>query len=133
MIPRHDPGFIRHSRRIRTQSQIVSSSFDYTLGLAFFLVNDVAEHAALFAHEVFTSGAQFVENSARHEHGRGQLRRWMAELLSGAFPEILKQTDVLHPWIVFQVEDTFGCEPEKVSDLVVAGVPQVPVVTPVLN
>jgi len=73
MVAWHDPSFIRHARRIGTESNVVSPSLDYTLGLVLFLLDDVAEYAALLTDEVLATGTKFIEHAPRDKHGRGDL------------------------------------------------------------
>src|SRR5580658_3836226 len=52
----------------------------------------------------------------------------MAEFLPGVWPEILEEADVLDAWIVLQVHDALGGQSQELPDLVVAGLPEMPVV-----
>ena len=83
--------------------------------------------------KIFAAGAQFVEHAARNEHGRGDLRRRMAEFLSGVLAVVLEETDVLDAWVALQVEDALGGQAQEVPDFIVAGVPQMAVVARVFD
>src|ERR1700731_1696743 len=126
VIARQDPGLIGDARRIGTKGEIVSACLNDAQSLPLFLLDNVAENAAFFAHEVLAAGAQLVEHAPRNEHGRGKLRRRVAEFLPGTLAVVLEETDILDAWVALQVEDAFGGQAEKVCDLIVAGVPQMP-------
>src|SRR5207302_5169676 len=125
VISRQDPGLIRNAGRVRPQSQVISATLDYALGLALLLLNDVAEDAALLAGEILASGAQFIEHPARNEHGGSQLRSWMRELLPRILAEIFEQADVLKAGIALQIEDALGGEAEEMRDFFVGCIPKV--------
>ncbi len=67
MGARENPGFVGNARSVGTQGNVVSAGFEHAEGLALFLAEDVAEHAALFGDEVFASCAQFVKYAARNK------------------------------------------------------------------
>ncbi len=133
MIARQDPGFVGDAGRVGTHGDVVAADFDDALGLALFLLNDVAEDAALFADKIFAAGAQFVEHAAWDEHGRGNLRRGMGEFLPGVLAVVLEEADVLDARVALEVEDALGGEAEEVCDLFVAGVPEMAVVARIFD
>ena len=57
VVARQDPGFIGNARGVGAKSEIVAAGFNDAQRLALFLLDDVAENAALFAGEVFAAGA----------------------------------------------------------------------------
>src|SRR6266550_5292550 len=103
MALRHDPGFIRNSWRVRTQTNKVATHFQHTLILLKFLRNDVAEDAAFLLFEVIASGSQLVEHTPRHESGRSELGGGMFEFLSSTGSVILEDADVLEASVALQV------------------------------
>src|SRR5579859_2211098 len=133
VVARHDPGFIRNSGRVGTQSEVVAASFNDALGLPFLLLDDVAKHTAFLADEILASGPQLVEHAPRDKHGGGDLRRGMAEFLSSALAVILKQADVLDARIALEVKNALGDNAKVVSDLFVSRSPQMAVVARVFN
>src|ERR1700738_2050739 len=132
MVAGKDPGLIGHPRRIGAKRHVVTARLDDAQCLALLLLQDVAEDAALLARKVFAAGAQFVEHAPGDEHGRGDLRCGMTEFLAGVPTVILEEADVLDTSIVLEVEYAFGGKAQEVSDLVVAGVPNMTVVARIL-
>ena len=57
----------------------------------------------------------------------------MAEFLPGVLAVILEQADVFDARIALEIEDALGGQPQEMSDLIVAGVPQMPVVTRIFD
>src|SRR6202158_2407400 len=57
----------------------------------------------------------------------------MAEFLPGILTIVLEQADVLDARIALEVEDALGDQAEEVCDLIVAGIPQVPVVARIFD
>src|ERR1035441_11091229 len=103
MAAGHNPGFVRDARSIGAEGHIVSASFYDAQVLTFLLRQNVAEDSALFAFEIVASGAEFVEDAARHEGGRGQLGCGVLEFLSGFLAMILENADVLEPAVALQI------------------------------
>jgi hypothetical protein len=101
--------------------------------LPLLLVEDIAEHAALFGDEIFPSCAQFVKYAPRNEQGRGDLRSGMAKLLPGTGTVIFEKADVFDARIALQVEDALGGEAQKLFDFSVAGIPEMAVVLRILD
>src|SRR5579871_4605295 len=127
------PGFIGNTRCVRAQRQIIATGFDHSQGLALLLLDDVAKNTALLADKIFASCAQFVKDAARHEHGGCDLRSGMVEFLARVLAVVLEEADVLDARIALEVEDAFSGEAQEVRDLFVAGIPQVAIVTPILD
>src|ERR1700687_4115049 len=57
----------------------------------------------------------------------------MAEFLPGILTIVFEQADVFDARIAFEVEDALGDQAEEVCNLIVAGVPQVPVVARIFD
>ena len=114
--------------RDRGPSEAELAALEHALRLALFLLDDVAEHTALFAEEVFSPRTQFVEHATRDKHGRCKLRRGMAEFLSCILPIIFEQTDVLDARVALEIENAFGGEAQKVCNLLIAGFPEMAIV-----
>src|SRR5579862_1368105 len=110
VVPGQNPGLVRHARCIRADRQVIATSLDNALCLPLLLLNDVAENAALLANEVLASCAEFVENSTRNEHRRGDLRSRMAEILAGILAVIFEKAYVLDAGIAFEIENALGGE-----------------------
>src|SRR4029077_8662588 len=128
VIAGENPGFVGNAWGVRPQGEVVAAHLNHALGLAFFLLDDVAEDTALFADEIFSSGAQFVEDAPRDEQGCGELRGRMAEFLSGVGTVILEQADVLDARIALEIEDALSGKTEEVGDVLVTGLPQMTIV-----
>ena len=133
MIARQNPGFVGNARSVGAEREIVAAGFNHPQSLAFLLLNDVAEDTAFLADEIFASGAQLVEHAPRDEHGRGDLRRGMAEFLAGILAIVFEQADVLDARVALEVENALGGEAKEVRDLIVAGIPQMPVVARIFD
>ena len=133
MLARHDPGFIRDARSVRTQGKIVPASLEHAHRLTLLLLDDVAEDTAFLADEIFAAGAQLIKHAPRDEHGRGDLRCGMAKLLTGIFAVVLEETDVFDAGVALEVEDALSGHAEKMSNFFVAGAPQMAVVARVLD
>ena len=101
--------------------------------LTFLLGEDVAEHAAFLGLEVIPSGAQFVKHSAWYESGRGELRSGMLEFLSRSHTVILEDADVLEARILLQILNALGRQQQKLLDLGIARIPQLPIVMQALH
>src|ERR1700723_380748 len=127
-----NPGFVGDARSVGAERNVVAAHFQDAHILAFFLRDDVAENAALFALEVVASSAQFVENTAWDEGGGGELRSWMREFLSGAFAVIFEDADVLEAAVALQVLNAQRGQAEKLFHLDVARVPDVAVMARIL-
>src|ERR1700732_1871214 len=97
MAARHNAGFVWDARSIGAEGYVVSAIFDDAQALMLLLRQNVAEDATLFALEIVASGAEFVEDAARHKSGCGQLRSGMVEFLSCALAVVLENADVLKP------------------------------------
>ena len=57
----------------------------------------------------------------------------MAEFLPGAGAIIFIKADVLDARIALEIEDAFGGEAQELANFVVAGIPEMPVVTGILH
>jgi hypothetical protein len=57
----------------------------------------------------------------------------MAEFLSGTFAVILEKAYVFDARVALEVENALGNEAQEVADLIVAGIPQIAIVTRVLH
>src|SRR6202021_2692660 len=101
---RKNPGFVRNARSVGTKSNVVAASFEHAQGLPLLLAEDVAEHAALFGHEVFASSAQFVKYAAGNKQSRRDLRSRMPKLLPGARAEVFEEADIFNGGCEFEVE-----------------------------
>src|SRR5580700_6017415 len=108
MIARQNPGFVRNPRRVRSNRDIIPARLNHARRLPLLLVENVAENTALFGHKIFAPRPQLVEHSPRHEHRCGDLRCRMAELLPRSATVILKQTDVLDPWVALEIQNALG-------------------------
>src|ERR1700693_3946390 len=127
MAARHNPGFIRNARSIGAEGYVVSAIFDDAQGLILLLGQNVAEDATLYALEIVASGAELVEDAARHESGCGQLRGGMVEFLSGALAVILEDTDVLEPAVALQILNPQRGQTQELFDFDVARTPEIAV------
>ena len=121
VVARQNPGFVRNARSIGSEGDVVSASLDHAGGLALFLVENVAENAALLFRKIFPSRAQFVEHAPWHKHGGGNLRCGMAEFLPGVGTVVFEEADVLDARVALEIEDAFGSEAQELADLIVAG------------
>src|ERR1700733_4907645 len=128
MVARQYPGFVRNARGVGSHGDIVAARFNHARGLALLLVEDVAEDAALLADKIFAARPQFVEHTAGHKQGCGDLRRGMAELLASAGAEILEQANVLYAGVALEVQDALGGQAQELPDLIVTGEPEMAVV-----
>src|ERR1700724_4428778 len=128
MGARHDPTFVRYTRRVWADSDEVTANFDHAQVLFDFLGNDVAENATLLALEIFAGSAQFVQHAAGHEGGRGKLGSRMLELLSGAGSVILVDAHVFEASIALKILNTLRGQDQELFNLRVACIPQLPVV-----
>src|SRR5260370_5058823 len=117
MAARHNPGFIRNSRRVRAEGHVVSARLHDTQVLTFFLRQNVAENAALFALEVLASGAEFVEHTARHKNGCRQLGSGVVEFLSRSLAVILENADVFESAIALQILNPLRGYAQELFDL----------------
>src|SRR5882762_3410700 len=133
MAARHDPSLVRHARSIRAESHVVSSRFDNAQVLTLLLRQNVAEDAALFALEVFASGAEFVEHTARHENGCRQLGSGVVEFLSGCLAVILENADVLEAAVALQILNPLCRQTQELFDLDVTGIPDMAIVAGILQ
>src|SRR5258708_1999107 len=133
MIAGKNPGLVWQSRRIGTKGHIVAASFYDAQGLTLLLLQNVAEDATLLAHKILAARAPFVEHAPGDEHGCRDLRGGMAEFLAGVRTVVLEKADILDAGIVLEIEYAFGGQAQKVSDLVVAGVPKMAVVARILH
>src|SRR5580704_748075 len=107
---RENPGFVRNAWGVGTKGNVVATGFEHSQGLPLLLVEDIAEHAALFGDEIFPSCAQFVKYTARNKQSRRDLRRRMAKLLPGARAEVFEEADIFNAWVALEVEDALGGE-----------------------
>ena len=98
-----DPGFVGDARGIGAERNIRAADFDDALVLADFLIEDVAENAALFGSEVVAPRAEFVEHAPGNERSRGELKVGMLEFLRRPGALILEQADVFKAGITFQI------------------------------
>ena len=57
----------------------------------------------------------------------------MAEFLPGAGTEILKEADVLDTRVALEIQDALGGQAQELSNLIVAGIPELPVVPGILH
>src|SRR5580698_3016030 len=128
MAARHDPGFIRYPRSIRTERHVVSANFDDAQVLPLLLRQNVAEHTALLALVIVASSPEFIQHAPWHKRGRGQLRSRMVEFLSRSLAVILENADVLKAAVTFQILNPQRSQPQKLLHLEVAGVPEMAVV-----
>src|ERR1700675_2903356 len=128
MAARHDPGLVRHTRSIRAEGYVVSSRFDDAQVLTLLLGQNVAEDAALFALEVLASGAQFVEDAARHENSCRQLGSGVVEFLPGSLAVILENADVLESAIALQILNPLRGQTQELLDLDVTDIPDMAIV-----
>src|SRR6202795_902251 len=133
MAARHDPGLVRDTRSIRAEGHVVSASFDDAQVLTLFLRENVAEDAALFALEVLASGAEFVEHAARHKNGCRQLGSGVVEFLSRGLAVILENADVLESAISLQILNPLRGQTQELFDLDVTGIPDMAIVTGILQ
>src|SRR5437588_6040900 len=133
MASRHDPSLIGNPRRVRTESNKVAAHFQHALVLTKFMRNDVAEDAALLLLEIIASGSQLIEHATRHESGRSELSGRMFEFLPSTGSVILEDADVLEASIPFQILNSVGDQQQELFDFGVAGVPQMPVVSWILD
>ena len=122
MAAGHNPGFIRDARSIRAEGHVVSSSFDDAQVLTLLLGQNVAEDAALFALEVLASGAEFVEDAARHENSCRQLGSGVVEFLSRGLAVILENADVLESAIALQILNPLRGQTQELFNLDVTGI-----------
>src|SRR6266446_1194757 len=128
MAARHDPGLVRDARSVGAESHVVSSRFHDTQVLTFFLRQNVAEDAALFALEVFASGAKFVEDAAWHKNGCRQLGSGVVEFLPGCLAVILENADVLESAVALQILNPQRGQAQELFDFDVGGIPDMAVV-----
>src|ERR1700674_1059893 len=128
MTARHNPGFIRDTRSIGAEGYVVSAIFDDAKGLILLLGQNVAEDATLFALEIVASGAEFVEDAARHESGCGQLRCGVFKFLSRRLAVILENADVLEPAVALQILNPQRGQTQALFDFDVARTPEIAVV-----
>src|ERR1700682_6029812 len=133
MAARHNPGFIRDARSIGAEGHVVSAIFDDAQALMLLLRQNVAEDATLLALEIVASGAEFVEDAARHESGCGQLRSGMVEFLSGALAVILENADVLEPAVALQILNPQRGQTQELFDFDVARTPKMAVVAVIFH
>ena len=78
-------------------------------------------------------GTQFVQNAARNKCRGHDLRGGVVEFLTGVVTEVLDDADVLEAVIFLKVVDAMGTQRQVLFDLAVIGVPQLAVVTGVLD
>src|SRR6266404_2817649 len=128
MAARHNPGFIGDARRIGTEGYVISAIFENAQALMLLLRKNVAENATLFALEIVASGAEFVEDAARHENSRRQLRSGVVEFLSRGLAVILENADVFEPAIAFQILNPLRGQTQELFDLDVTGIPDMAIV-----
>ena len=64
-----NPNFVRHTRRVRAQSVILTLHIDDALTLFFILSDNVAKDAALALAEPFAGGIEFILDASRDEDG----------------------------------------------------------------
>src|ERR1700686_3691997 len=128
MAARHNPGCIRNARRVRAEGPVVAARLHDTQVLTFFLRQNVAENAALFALEVLASGAKFVEDAARHENSCRQLGSGVVEFLSRSLAVILENADVLESAIALQILNPLRGQTQELFDLDVTGIPDMAIV-----
>src|ERR1019366_2580302 len=133
MAAGHNPGFVRDARSIGAEGHIVSASFYDAQVLTFLLRQNVAEDAALFAFEIVASGAEFVEDAARHEGGRGQLGCGVLEFLSGFLAMILENADVLEPAVALQILNPLRGQAQELFDFEIARIPEMAVVAGIFD
>src|ERR1700685_1129769 len=129
----HNPTLVGHTRRIGTHSDEVATKLNHPEILFYFLRNNVTENAPLLAFEIFAGCAQFVQHAAGHECSGGHLRSGMLELLARAISVILEDADVLEAAVTFKILDALCCEQQKLLELEVACIPEVPIVDGVFN
>src|SRR5713226_9372927 len=133
VIAGKNPGFVGNAGRVGAEGNVVSAAFDHAQGLTLFLVDDVAKDAAFLVQEILATRAEFVQYSARDEHGGGDLRRGMAELLSGIRAMVFEEADIFDARIALEIEDALGGQAKEPLDLRVAGIPNMAVVARVLD
>ena len=133
MAAGHNPGFVRDARSIGAEGQVVSANFDDAQVLTLLLRQNVAEHAALFRLEIVASGAEFVEDAARHEGGCGQLGSGMLKFLPRSFAVILENTDVLEAAVALQILNPQRGQTQELFDLDVADIPDVAIVAGIFD
>ena len=117
-----DPDLERHARGVGAQGHVIALRIHDALGLALFLFHDVAENAAFLFRVPFARGAQFVQNSARHKRGRGDLRVRVRTFLSGQRPVILVDGNIFEAEVALQILDALPPGLHHQQDLVVAQV-----------
>ena len=125
---RQEPDFVGHARRVGADGNIVAAGFEDAEVLAFFLREDVAEHAAFFGLEVVASGSEFVEHAARNEGGGRQLKVGVIEFLSGGRAVVFKDADVFEALVFFEVLDALRDQSQELLDGGVGRVPELTVV-----
>src|ERR1039458_2005060 len=133
MAARHNPGFVRGARSIGAEGDVVSANFDDAQVLTLLLRQNIAEDAALFALEIVASGAEFVEDAARHESGCGQLGSGVIEFLSGFRAVILEDADVLEPAVALQILNPQGGQAQELCDFEVGCIPDMAVVAGIFD
>src|SRR5208283_5280265 len=130
---RSDPGFIRHTRRIGATGNVVATHLDDSKLLILFLLQDVAEDAALLYLVVLPRGPQLVQHAPRHKRRSHNLRGWVVELLTGGAAEILEDADVLETNVTLQVLNPLAAQSQVLLDLAIVGVPEMAVVAGVFD
>src|SRR6202034_4535577 len=68
-----NPTLVRHTRRIGTHGDEVAAKLNHAQVLLYFLGNNVTENTSFLALEIFTRGAEFVQDAAGHECSCGHL------------------------------------------------------------
>ena len=105
MSTRYDPAFVRDTRRVRTERDVVAACLQHAHALALLLRKDVAENAAFLLLEVVAPGAEFIKHTAGHKSGRRKLRRRMLEFLARIAAVILENTNVFETLVALEVLD----------------------------
>ena len=57
VVARQDPGLVGDARRVGSKRHVIPAGLDHASSLAFLLLEDVAENAALFGDEILAAGA----------------------------------------------------------------------------
>src|SRR5258708_16534973 len=129
MAAGYNPGLIWNAWRIRAEGYVVSTIFDDAQTLMLFLGQDVAEDATLFGLEIVASGAELVEDAARHESGCGELGSRVVEFRSGPHAVILENADVLKSAVTLQILNPQRDQAQELLNFAIARVPEMAVMT----